>query len=98
MVTEQMINAVGYAACIAMVCGYLPQSIYTIRTRETDAIALPTFLLMGVGSVLFVVQGILTKNMPLVITNAITSVCCVIVTSIKIYNDFIRPKKDPKKK
>ena len=38
---------VGYLAAICMVCGYLPQAVYTIRTRDTDGIALPTFLLMG---------------------------------------------------
>lgn len=41
------IDIVGYAASICMIFGYLPQAIYTIRTRDTDGIALPTFLLMG---------------------------------------------------
>lgn len=83
-------DIIGYLAAICMVCGYLPQAIHTIRTRETDAIALPTFLLMGVGSVFFVVQGAMTGNVPLVVTNVITAVCSVIVTGIKVYNDFIR--------
>lgn len=87
-----LLDIVGYGAAIAMVCGYLPQAIYTIRTRETHSIALPTFLLMGVGSVLFVVQGFLTDNMPLIITNLITSVCCVIITSIKLHNEHFRKK------
>lgn len=77
-----------------MVCGYLPQAIYTIRTRETDGIALPTFLLMGLGSVFFVIQGIMLHNIPLVITNVLTAVSSAIITGIKIYNDHIRkPKK-----
>ena len=67
------INIVGYAAAICMIFGYLPQAIRTIRTRDTDAIALPTFLMLGLGSVLFVVQGALLGNIPLVITNSITT-------------------------
>ena len=39
---------VGYGACVAMVLGYLPQAIRTIRTRSTDDIALATFLLMSI--------------------------------------------------
>lgn len=35
-----IVNIVGYAAAICMVCGYLPQAIYTIRTRDTDGIAM----------------------------------------------------------
>ena len=78
---------IGYLASICMICGYLPQAIATIRTRQTDGIAMPTFLALGAGSVLFVVQGLLLDNMPLVITNVITTVCSVIIFGIKIHND-----------
>lgn len=87
------INVFGYLAAICMVCGYLPQAIYTIRTRDTDGIAMPTFLLMGLGSLFFVVQGILISNIPLVITNVITTVSSSIVFGIKIYNDYFKHKK-----
>lgn len=87
MASHIIIDIVGYAAAICMIAGYLPQAIYTIRTRETDGIALPTFLSMGLGSIFFVAQGLLIGNIPLVITNAITSVCATIVTVIKINND-----------
>lgn len=82
-----IINIVGYAAALCMVCGYLPQAIHTIRTRDTDGIAVPTFLLLGLGSVFFVIQGIMLNNIPLVITNTITTVSSAIVFGIKIHND-----------
>lgn len=91
---DLIINIVGYAAAICMIFGYLPQAIATIRTRDTDGIAMPTFLMLGLGSVLFVVQGILLDNIPLVITNSITTVCSVIVFGIKIHNDR-QKKKQP---
>lgn len=81
------INIVGYAAALCMICGYLPQAIYTIRTRDTDGIAMPTFLLLGFGSIFFVLQGILIANWPLIITNAITTVSSIIVFCIKVAND-----------
>lgn len=85
---------VGYLASICMVCGYLPQAIATMRTRDTDGIALPTFLAMGAGSIFFVIQGIMIDNLPLVITNVITAVCSAIIFGIKIYNDhFRKPRK-----
>ncbi|MDE6007554.1 MAG: hypothetical protein K2G67_08400 [Muribaculaceae bacterium] len=83
---ELWINIFGYAATICLLCGYLPQAIHTMRTRDTSGIALPTFLSMGLGSVFFVVQGVLTGNIPLVISNAVTMVCCAIITAIKLYN------------
>jgi MtN3 and saliva related transmembrane protein len=84
---ELLITIVGYAASICMVLGYLPQAITTIRTRDTEGIALPTFLLMGLGGIFFIIQGLMLDNMPLVITNVITSACSAIIFGIKIYND-----------
>lgn len=94
MDSSLLINIFGYAAAICMVFGYLPQAIYTIRTRDTDGIALPTFLLMGAGGAFFIVQGVLTHNLPLVITNSITTACSIIVFSIKIYNDYSKKRDD----
>lgn len=83
---EIAITIVGYLAAICMVAGYLPQAIHTIRTRDTSGIALPTFTMMGLGSVFFVAQGILLSNWPLVITNVITGICSGIILAIKIRN------------
>ncbi|MCH5245150.1 MAG: hypothetical protein J1E84_01705 [Muribaculaceae bacterium] len=78
---------IGYAAAICMILGYLPQAISTIRTRETDGIALPTFLMMGLGSLFFVIQGIVQHIWSLAIANTITLICSAIIFGIKIHND-----------
>ena len=83
----------GWIASITMILGYLPQAIHTIRTRETDGIALPTFLMMGIGSSCFMLQGLLHKPdiiWSLFLTNLVTTLCSCIVFSIKIYNDYFR--------
>lgn len=88
-----ILTIIGYLAAICMVLGYLPQAIYTIRTRDTDGIALPTFLLMGLGSIFFVVQGCMLGNIPLVVTNVITGTSSAIIFGIKMYNDHFKKKK-----
>lgn len=65
---------------------------YTIRTRDTDGIAMPTFLLLGFGSIFFVIQGVLLGNVPLVVTNTITTVASAIIFVIKMRNDLRRKK------
>lgn len=83
----------GFVASIGMILGYLPQAIETIRTRNTDGIALPTFLMMAIGGLCFMLQGILHKPdilWSLFLTNLATTTCSVIVFSIKIYNDYFR--------
>ena len=90
-----LFEILGWVASITMILGYLPQAIQTIRTRNTDGIALPTFLMMGIGSACFMLQGILHKPdtlWALFITNLITTTCSLIVFSIKVYNDYIKKK------
>ena len=87
------LEIIGYAAALCMVLGYLPQAIATIRTRDTDGIALPTFCMLGLGSIFFVIQGIMLSNWPIVITNVIASVSSIIIFAIKIHNDRRKKKK-----
>ena len=85
----------GVIASVGMVLGYLPQAVETIRTRNTDGIALPTFLMMAIGGFAFMIQGLIHKPdiiWSLFLTNLFTSTCSTIVFSIKIYNDYIKKK------
>lgn len=86
------LEIIGYAAALCMVLGYLPQAIATIRTRDTDGIALPTFCMLGLGSIFFVIQGLMLSNWPIVITNVIASVSSIIIFGIKIHNDRRKKK------
>ncbi len=83
----------GWIASVSMILGYLPQAIQTIRTRKTDDIALPTFLMMAVGGVCFMLQGLLHQPeilWALFLTNLVTTSCSCIVFGIKIYNDYFK--------
>jgi len=83
----------GWLASITMILGYLPQAIKTIRTRDTDSIALPTFLMMAIGGCCFMLQGILHEPdtlWALFLTNLVTTTSSAIVFGIKVYNDYIK--------
>ena len=84
---ETAINIFSYAAAICMILGYVPQAYTTIKTRDTDGIAMSTFVMMGLGSAFFVVLGFLTNVWALWVTNIITLISSVIIFGIKIYND-----------
>ena len=85
----------GWIASITMIMGYLPQALHTIRTRETDSIALPTFLMMAIGGACFMLQCILHQPdilWALFLTNLVTTTCSLIVFGIKVYNDYFKKK------
>ena len=85
---QLLIHICGWVASIGLILGYLPQAIQTIRTRNTDGISLPGFIMMAIGCFAFVIQGILLGNIYLLITNLITFLCSVIIFSIKMRNDY----------
>ncbi len=95
MDNDTIFTILGWVASICMILGYLPQAVETIRTRNTDGIALPTFLMMGIGAICFMLQGILHKPdvlWALFITNLVTTLCSLIVFGIKVYNDYFKKK------
>ena len=85
----------GVLASVSMILGYPPQAIQTIRTRQTDGIAMPTFIMMFVGSLFFVLQALLHEPeviWSLFLTNLVTGSCSLIVFIIKMYNDYFKKK------
>ena len=85
----------GMVASVGMILGYLPQAVETIRTRNTEGIALPTFMMMAVGGFAFMLQGLLHKPdiiWSLFLTNLITTSFSCIDFIIKIYNDYFKKK------
>ena len=80
----------GYVASISLILGFLPQAITTIRTRNTDGISLPAFIMMSVGAFAFMVQGLLHESgviWSMFITNAITGSCSLVISVMKIHNN-----------
>ena len=93
MEQDLLFEICGVVASVGLVLGYLPQAVETIRTRNTEGIALPTFLMMAVGGFAFMLQGLLHKPdiiWSLFLTNLITTSCSCIVFGIKIYNDYFK--------
>ena len=89
---QLLIDICGWIATLGLIFGYLPQAIQTIYTRTTDGISLPGFISMAIGAAAFVVQGFLSGNYYLVLTNLITCTSSVIIFGIKMYNDYFKKK------
>ncbi len=89
-------NICGLVASVCMILGYVPQAWRTIRTRKTDDIAMPTFLMMGIGGIGFMLQGImlgpLGEGAALFFTNVFTTASSLIIFVIKMYNDYFKKK------
>ena len=96
---DVLYHILGWLGSIGLILGYLPQAIQTIRTRQTDGISLPGFIMMSVGSFCFMCQGLMLCIQQVIgvgifffITNFITATCAAIIFCIKMRNDHFKKK------
>jgi len=75
---------VGLVAAFLTTLAFLPQVIHTIRTRSTHDISLRMYSLYTVGIFLWLVYGLLLRDMPLIAANAITLVLSGTILGLKL--------------
>lgn len=69
---HNVFNVIGYTAASINVVILLPQVIKTIKTRKTRDLSKITFSLMDIAATLWVIYGISTKSIPLIMANGCT--------------------------
>lgn len=79
-----IVTILGFTAAALTTGSFLPQAIKTIRTKDTRSISLFMYLLFSIGTLLWLLFGLLSNNIPIVVANAITLVFAVIILIYKI--------------
>lgn len=78
------VTIIGFSAAALTTGSFLPQAIKTIRTKDTHSISFFMYLLFSTGTLLWLLFGLLSDNIPIIIANAITLVFAVIILIYKI--------------
>jgi len=78
------LDLIGYIAGFLTSISQLPQVIRVIKTKETKSISLLTYIILFLGIVLWLIYGILTKDLPLIIANSITVISTLTIIRYKI--------------
>lgn len=78
------IEILGYFAAFCTTISFLPQTIKTIKTRDTSGLSLSMYLLFFVGVTCWFAYGVIISNYPLLIANGITVVLAGIILGMKI--------------
>lgn len=79
-----LITLTGFLAAAFTTTSFLPQAIKTIRTKDTGSISLFMYTLFATGTLLWLLFGILSNNMPVTIANAVTLVFAIIILFYKL--------------
>jgi MtN3 and saliva related transmembrane protein len=78
-----MIVALGYGAASLTTLSFIPQALKTIRTGDTTGISLRMYALFTAGIGLWGLYGLLTRDGPLMVSNAITIVAAGLILDRK---------------
>lgn len=85
-----MTETLGYVAAILSTSAFFPQTIKTIRTKDTSGISFWMYLLFVIGIMLWFYYGILLESKPMIIANGITGV----LSSVILYYKCTEKKRD----
>ncbi|MBI2624970.1 MAG: SemiSWEET transporter [Candidatus Nealsonbacteria bacterium] len=72
------ITLLGFLAAILTTSSFVPQVIKTVKTKTTKDISLPMYAIITAGSLLWLIYGLMIKNLPIMIANLIS--LCLIIT------------------
>ncbi|HSM94758.1 MAG TPA: SemiSWEET transporter [Rhizomicrobium sp.] len=75
---------VGLVAAFLTTVAFLPQVVHTIRTRSTHDISLRMYSLYTVGIFLWLVYGLLLRDVPLIASNAVTFLLSGTILALKL--------------
>lgn len=78
------ITIIGLIAGACTTISFLPQVFKIYRTRETRGLSLGMYIILCVGISLWVVYGILSKSLPVIIANSIVFFLCIWIVIMKI--------------
>lgn len=78
------IQILGLLAAVFTTAANIPQTIKVIRTRSTKSLSWATYAMLFVGMTLWVIYGIMRKDIPIILANAVAGSLCGIILFIKL--------------
>jgi len=75
---------IGLLAAACTTFSFLPQAVKTIRTKDTASISLSMYALFTFGTLMWLLYGLFTGNIPVYLANGITLVFALIILIYKI--------------
>ncbi len=79
-----IISGIGFFAAFCTTISFLPQAVKTIKTKDTSGISLEMYVIFTIGVFSWLAYGILVKDTPIIIANAVTFILASIILGLKI--------------
>jgi len=78
------IDIIGFTAAFSTTISFLPQAIKTIKTKDTSGISLSMYAVFTIGTLFWLIYGILSPSLPVAVANFVTLIFASIILVYKI--------------
>lgn len=78
------VTILGLVAGTLTTLSFLPQLLKAWKSRSTHDISIGMFLLLAVGIMLWIVYGIVTADVPVIVANTVTLVFVSLILALKL--------------
>lgn len=78
------IQALGLLAAFFTTIANIPQTIKVIKTSSTKSLSAPTYIMLFIGMILWVVYGIIKNDLPIILANSISGALCGTILLMKL--------------
>ncbi|KGO79228.1 hypothetical protein Q763_14395 [Flavobacterium beibuense F44-8] len=75
----------GLIAAILTTGANIPQAIKVIKTKSTKSLSAATYALLFAGMISWVIYGILRKDIPIILANAVAGSLCGVILFMKLF-------------
>lgn len=75
---------IGLIAASCTTISFVPQAMKTIKTKDIKGLSLGMYIVLTTGIFLWLVYGILNKDLPVILSNFITLVITLIILTLII--------------
>ena len=79
-----MITLIGIIAGILTTIAFIPQVVKAFNTRQTKDLSLLMYITFFTGILLWLIYGIIIKNVPIIFANSVTIVLVGLIIGMKI--------------
>lgn len=74
----------GWVAAALTTLSFVPQAVKTVRDKDTSGISLGMYSMFTLGIFMWLIYGLMIKDVPIMLANAVTFVFASIILTMKI--------------
>jgi len=78
------ITLIGSIAAVCTTAAFVPQVIRVWRLKRADEISLMTFLVLSIGSLVWLTYGLFISSLPVIAANGVTFILVLAILILKV--------------